>query len=247
MVVHAAALTHPGLLRERNEDAVAFDGQLLLGEMKAPRVASLKAERSVLMVADGMGGHLGGDVASRTALEALLTKSVGCRDVAGWTQALQHANDALYDLMARRPSVWGLGTTVVGAVLSPDALIHFNIGDSRAYVYSGDELVRLSEDDVPIGTTGPQPGRSNHRITQCLGGQRERTRVAPHIARISPLAFEETLLLCSDGLTDMVAEADIEKALDTAVDPAKCVMRLLQMALEGGGEDNVSVIVATAA
>jgi protein phosphatase len=246
MVVQAAAVTHPGLLRERNEDAVAFDGGLILGEMNVPRVANLPAQGSVLMVADGMGGHVGGDLASRTALNTLLARSDECRDVICWTEALQQANAALYDLMAENPGVRGLGTTVVGAVLSPQALLHFNIGDSRAYHYRGDELIRLSEDDVPVGATGPRPGRSNHGITQCLGGSFARTRLDPHMGRTRPLRGGETLLLCSDGLTDMVAEADIARALRTNVEPAKCVVRLLELALDGGGEDNISIIVATA-
>ena len=245
--VHAAAVTHPGFVRVRNEDAVAFDGRLLVGEMKAPLAATLTPQRSVLMVADGMGGHVGGDLASRTALKALLATSVDCRDVVCWAEAVQQANDALYDLMEEQPSLRALGTTVVGAILSPEALVHFNVGDSRAYHYNGDELVRLSEDDVPLGTIGSRPGRLNHQITQCLGGQRARTRVAPHIGRIPSLRGGETLLLCSDGLTDMVAEAEIEKALQAAAEPAKCVTDLLEIALAGGGDDNISIIVATAA
>jgi protein phosphatase len=231
----------------RNEDAVAFAGRLLVGEMNVPLAATLTGQRCVLMVADGMGGHVGGDVASRTALEALLATSVDCRDVVCWTKALQQANDALYDLMAARPSLQGLGTTVVGAILSPEELLHFNVGDSRAYHYDGNELVRLSEDDVPLGTPGPGPGRLSGVITQCLGGQSRRTRIRPHIELKPPLRRGETLFLCSDGLTDMVGEADIVKALQAAVEPTKCVVDLLEMALAGGGDDNISIIVATAA
>jgi serine/threonine protein phosphatase PrpC len=231
----------------KNEDAVAFDGHLLVGELNVPQVARLAPQCSVVMVADGLGGHAGGDVASRTALKNLLATSAGCRDVVGWTGAIQKANDALYDLMEDRPSIRGLGTTVVGAMLAPDVLLHFNVGDSRAYRYGDAQLTRLSEDDVPLGTTGPQPGRSNHMITQCLGGQRRRIRVDPHIGQAHPLQPGEALLLCSDGLTDMVAEAAIETALQRVADPAKCVMRLLQLALDAGGGDNVSIIVARAA
>jgi protein phosphatase len=199
------------------------------------------------MVADGLGGHVGGGIASQWALEALLATGVDCRDVVCWTEALQQANDTLYDLMADRPTLQGLGTTVVGAILSRKELLHFNVGDSRAYHYNGDKLVRLSEDDVPLGTSGPRPGRLSGMITQCLGGQSRRTRIEPHVELKPPLRRGDTLLLCSDGLTDMVGEADIAKALQAAVEPAKCVMDLLEMALESGGDDNISIIVATAA
>jgi protein phosphatase len=198
------------------------------------------------MVADGMGGHVGGDVASRTALRILLDASVDCQDLICWARGLQRANGALYDLMAERPNLRGLGTTVVGAILSPQELVHFNVGDSRAYHYNGRKLVRLSHDDVPLGTAGPGPGRLSGMLTQCLGGHSRRTRIWCHIERKPPLRAGETLLLCSDGLTDMVAEADIERAVQAAAEPAKCVMKLLEMALEGGGDDNISIIVATA-
>ena len=169
-----------------------------------------------------------------------------CRDVACWTEALLHVNDGLYDLMVRDPHLRGFGTTVVGAALSPDGLLHFNVGDSRAYHFSADQLIRLSEDDVPAGTTGPRPGRSNHGVTQCLGGTFGPGLLDPHVSTKPPLRRHETLLLCSDGLTDMVAETDIEQALRIAVEPETCVMRLLQLALDGGGEDNISIIVAVA-
>ena len=244
--IEVAAITNPGRLRERNEDALSIHGNVLTGTMREPFASATSAKLLVLLVADGMGGHPRGDVASRTALKTLIDRGSKCITSSGCAEALQAANHRLYDLMEEEPGAVGLGTTVVGAVVSPNGLISFNVGDSRIYRHSQNSLVRLSEDDVPLGTRDFQGPRATHQITQSLGGRLARTAIVPHVKEGPPLAEGESLLLCSDGLTDMLAERDISKVMTNVAEPAVCAARLMESALDAGGHDNVSIIVARA-
>ncbi len=244
-VIRAAALTHRGAVRERNEDAVALGGILLTGDMSAPVVAEIDDETRVLIVADGMGGHVRGDLASRTVLEALRDRA-SAQNVPSWCEALLFANGRLYDLMRERPGLLGLGATAVGVAFSRDTLIYFNVGDSRAYRHSRGLLEQVSHDDVPNAPRGLRSRMDPRQITQSLGGRRARTWITPHVTSALPLLPGETILLCSDGLTDMVTDETIRKVLDEAAGPALTARRLLDAALKEGGDDNISVVVATA-
>jgi protein phosphatase len=239
-----AALTHRGAVRDHNEDTVAVDGQIIGGDAGKPLVCELAGDTlHLLLVADGMGGHACGELASRAAIETLRSNPSFFDDEAACSDALLAANDHIYDLMRQRPDALGMGTTIVGAALSASSVMHFNVGDSRAYRHSSGKLVRLSHDDVPPGAT-ERAGRTSHLITQSLGGQASRTRIVPHVATVHPLKQDETLLLCSDGLTDMIGEEDILRVLGAVSDVNACVLELLELSLDSGGLDNISAIVA---
>ena len=182
----------------------------------------------------------------RTALKILIEHQSDCATPSGCAEALQVANHRLYDLMEEEPATAGLGTTVVGAVVGPNGLISFNVGDSRIYRHGENSFVRLSEDDVPFGTIDFRGPRVSHQITQSLGGRLARTAISPHVSEGPPLAEGESLLLCSDGLTDMLPEIDIGKVMTNVTEPAACVARLMECALDAGGHDNVSIIVVRA-
>jgi hypothetical protein len=118
-----------------------------------------------------------------------------------------------------------------------------NVGYSRLYRHSSAGLVRLSQDDVPIGTSGPGLRRSSHLVTQSLGGRTANTPIRPHLGSTGPLTVGETLLLCSDGLTDMVGEDDVASAIDPAKDIEESAANLLDLALSNGGRDNIAIVV----
>jgi serine/threonine protein phosphatase PrpC len=125
----------------------------------------------------------------------------------------------------------GMGSTVAGLLLSADRLLHFNVGDSRVYVQQAGELSQLSVDDCPaVGEFG-----RSHILTQALGGH---SSPRPHLGEIQPAAGQK-YLLCSDGLSDMVGDREIAGCLSNITDP---VDHLLQSALDGGGRDNISLI-----
>lgn len=244
-IIRVAAQTHRGMVRDNNEDAIALGNVLLTGDIAAPIVAEIDDETRMLLVADGMGGHLAGELASRTALEFLRERSYP-QDIRGWREVLQAANNRLYDVMRERPKVRGMGTTIVGAAFYALELIYFNVGDSRAYRHSRGALQQLSYDDVPDASRA-SAARVSSQITQSLGGLAVRTLVMPHVTAAPPLRPGETILLCSDGLTDMVNDRTISRILDAPAEPAVTARRLVNAALVAGGHDNVSVVVAMAA
>lgn len=242
--IRVAALTHRGKVRSKNEDAMALGEKLFFGDMEQPFVAEPQDGPTVLIVADGMGGHVKGEIASRSVLE-ILRDGAYPDDILAWDRALSFANDRLYDLMRLRPEVIGLGSTIVGVSLSADRTTYFNVGDSRAYRHSLHTLEQVSRDDVPIPAIRNEARRTS-QITQALGGRSFRTKILPHVLAGPPMRIGETILLCSDGLTDMVSDEEICKILDDPAEPSLSVQRLADAALLAGGRDNISVIVARA-
>lgn len=230
-----AAATDVGLLREGNEDA-AFAGKRLLA------------------VADGMGGHAAGEVASAAviaALEQLDDLGVNAGDPREALQeAVQEANVVLRDMVDADHELHGMGTTVT-AVLADGAYAWLaHVGDSRAYLLRDGELRQLTHDHtfvqqlVDEGRITAQDAQSHPQrnyITRALDGREgmeldlERLDVRPG----------DRLLLCSDGLSGVVSNASIKEVLDDAT-PDEAVARLVDLALRAGGPDNVTCIVADA-
>ncbi len=137
--------------------------------------------------------------------------------------------------MAAVPSVIGMGTTAVGLLLAADRAIWFNIGDSRLYRQRGTRLEQLSTDDVP-------PGPRSGIITQTLGGARSFMPIAPHLGG-EHLHIPSRWLLCSDGLTDMVDESELEQAI--ALSDEEALGAMFTQAMAAGGADNVSIILVS--
>lgn len=241
--LEVAALTNVGLVRKINEDAVLIGADLISEGEFGPERFTLPSRMGLLIVADGMGGHRNGALASRTALSAILQMSPSGTELWRWENAMHFANDAIYDAMDRTPSSRGMGTTIAGVAVGEDEIVYFNVGDSRVYRHSRGELIRLSRDDVPLGT-GPRTSRLSHQITQSLGGRTAKTTIRPHVGTTSTLDADDALLICSDGLTDMVPEQLVSSTIAEEQDLERCVRRLLRLALDAGGRDNISIIVA---
>jgi PPM family protein phosphatase len=244
-VVQVSAATHPGCVRSGNEDALLVDSWIGVGEQASCHSEhDLSRKELVLAVADGLGGHQAGEVASRFVIEQMAGLPPGSlREPDAAAAALNAINARLTDHMLAEPSLLGMGSTLVGAVLGQGHGAFFNVGDSRAYVFDGQSLTQLSVDDTPLapaGGGGSFPRRS-HLVTQVFGGSLSRDQLGPHFRRHDLLPGSK-LLLCSDGLTDMLevgAIADLIRRPDVEADS------LLRAALDVGGEDNISVILVT--
>jgi protein phosphatase len=143
--------------------------------------------------------------------------------------ALGAVNDGLFSAMRERPDLAGMGTTIVGVVFRSGSALVFNIGDSRAYIQISGRLARLTNDHVIDG----------HMLTQCIGG------FAPRVLKPYATSFKITepcrLLLCSDGLTDMLEDSDIQQILERQGSAA--AEALINAALDAGGLDNITVVV----
>jgi PPM family protein phosphatase len=225
--------TDIGLRRKRNED--------FLGIEKTP-VGLL------LVVCDGMGGHVGGERASRLAVEtfiALVRGGSGDPDTL-LRSALKEANQVVYEESRRTPDLKGMGTTLVAALVSGDRATVLNLGDSRAYHLRGGRLVRISNDHSLVGELVAQ-GRITEQqarvhpqrniITQALGLD---PGVTPDIYHVD-LRDGDALLLCSDGLYGMVEDREIERIVKSGGTPERSCDGLIGAALDGGGDDNISV------
>ncbi len=227
LVVGAA--TDVGRVRGHNEDAYLVDDQL-----------------GLVAVADGMGGHQAGEVASATALEALraaVTSGEGIRD------AVTSANDAVYDKSTTDERLRGMGTTLTAATLATGGtLLLGHVGDSRAYLLHDAQLERLTTDHslveelIQAGEITPEEAEADPRrsmITRALG-------IEPDVdVDLVPtqLSNGDRLLFCSDGLTGMVSEDEIRTILTEEHDSNAAARRLIAAANAAGGIDNITVLV----
>lgn len=227
-----SAATHQGMVRDNNEDSMFPDSS---GE---------SIDTAVLIVADGMGGHVAGEVASRIAVNTAASISLEPED------RVAAANRAIREEVAREPSLEGMGTTLTLVHLEEGGRANLaHIGDSRAYLLRSGDLRQLSEDHtvaaeyVASGKITAEEARSHpqrHMLTRCLGLTRF---VNVDIVELE-LQVGDRLLLCSDGLTDMVFDDDLATALGDGAPVDDVTWRLIEMANEAGGVDNITVIVA---
>jgi protein phosphatase len=225
------------------------------GPVRALNEDSLVARGSVFVVADGMGGHAAGEVASRLTADEFerLTGTVRPADVLG---ALARANAAILLFAAGDPARAGMGTTVVGLVLVEDdgqeRWMAFNVGDSRLYRFRDGRLEQLSVDHTEVqelvaaGLISAESSRDHprhHVLTRALG-----TDPPPAVDTwIFAPEPDERFLLCSDGLVGELTDADIARVLADTPAPDAAAQRLVSAAIEAGGRDNVTVIVVETA
>jgi serine/threonine protein phosphatase PrpC len=240
--LRAAAFTHQGAVRLGNEDTIAVGGWITSEPMAAPVVLEHEVAAGLIcLVADGMGGHAAGEIASRAVAEHLSRRAAEAIDEAALATLLRDADAELFALMREQPAWRGMGTTVAGISVAPKRVMAFNVGDSRVYRIEGGALVQLSTDDTP----GPKlaDGRTaaltSNLVTQSLGGAWQRTRIDPHVLS-EPLEDGARYLICSDGLTDLLDRKTMEGLL--ADDDAASAQALFEAAMARGGDDNVSLI-----
>lgn len=220
------ARSHRGHVRSANEDAFAVSPT---NEAMDQWSGFLPAREGWALLADGMGGHAGGDVASRLAVDSIRVTSNLLFDEDGVEAAVAAIHASMFSAMRQSPDLWGMGTTIAGVALSPNHALCFNVGDSRIYHF-GSTLSLVSEDHVIDG----------HILTQCIGGTSELDVPEPALIRIV-WKKGQRLLLCSDGLTDMVADEEIAAIMRREREsPA---VALINAALDAGGRDNVTVVV----
>jgi protein phosphatase len=216
-----------------------------------------------MVVADGMGGHAAGEVASRMAIATLIKLALEAPDwilrvddgygkeiVRRSRTRVQKVGALIVEQGQRDPALKGMGTTLTLARSLGRDLMITHVGDSRAYLLRGRQLHRLTRDHtyaqllVDIGELAPADAASSHHrhvLTNALGGATEEVEVDTDRA---VLEDEDRVLLCSDGLTDLVDDETILRLLRDAAGSKEACDRLVQEALDRGGRDNVTVIVA---
>lgn len=230
-----------GLVRTLNEDCVSVAGQILPKECLWS--ATFHGDPLLLLVADGMGGHARGEVASLLAIEFLNTLSERLADASGAIEALREANRHVFQAAQQSSDQAGMGATLVGARIAGSRLIWFNVGDSRAYRWRDGKLSQLSTDHVPARRLGGR--RASHAVTQSLGGTFRPQDVWPAVGT-GQWSRGDWLLLCSDGLTDTVPDEHLASILARYSSPEQAATALLDAALQEGASDNVSVLLVAA-
>lgn len=266
--VRSYGLTDRGRVRPSNED------QFLIGvlaktmhvqdsSLPQPKVQHSREQGYLFIVADGMGGHAGGQAASALAVDSIgsfaldtlkwffeLEGREADQLLAEFRTALRQADARIFAEMAQRPELEGMGTTLTMAYSLDDELFVAHVGDSRGYLFREGKLYRLTRDHTMVedmirqGYLQPEEAahhRLRHVITNVVGGNDLGVQVEVHKLHLEP---DDTLLLCSDGLTEMVADADMAAVLQGTPDPEIACQLLINLANEHGGRDNITVVVA---
>ena len=251
-------MTDPGGQTGASGVRLRWGGASHVGQVRQVNQDSLFVGTGLFVVADGMGGHAGGEIASRIAVETMESELEGGSDarpprrVLDLVTAVQAANDRVWTQSEDEPELAGMGTTVVAiGVVEEDREVRLaivNVGDSRAYRLSGGELDQISEDHSLVGELFRE-GRltadearahpQKNIVTRAVGIDRYVTvdefQVLPRTG--------DRYLLCSDGLTDEVTEAEIASVLRTVEEPEAAAEDLVRRANEAGGRDNITLIV----
>ncbi len=249
MEVLAAGLSDLGLHREGNEDSFSIESPV-----------------GLYLVADGMGGHLAGEVASQVAVE-MIKKSFhrwlgdnqpedqifGQPDQSlskpgnYLRSSIRLANRVVYEMAVEYEQYHGMGTTIVALYVAPDHIVAANVGDSRIYMIRRGRIERLSKDhtivaeQMEMGTLTEKEATASplkHILTRNLGSA---NHVDVEIFEIQPFQ-NARFILCTDGLTDLVSEKEILEVTRKGNHPEKICRRLVDMALQRGAPDNTTVV-----
>jgi serine/threonine protein phosphatase PrpC len=223
-----------------------------IGNVRATNEDLFLAEGKLIAVADGMGGHRGGQVASRLAVERLKEAFTADPSADGLIEAVRAANRAVWEQAEADPALHGMGTTIAAAAWVTESgkehLAVVNVGDSRIYLLRAGQLSRLSADhslvadlvrsgDISEADARTHPER--HILTQALGVAPD---IDPHVTDIG-LARGDRLLLCSDGLFNELGDDQITSTLTAVTDPHEAADQLVQRAKDHGGNDNITAVV----
>ncbi|WP_217585652.1 Stp1/IreP family PP2C-type Ser/Thr phosphatase [Lentibacillus saliphilus] len=234
-------LTDKGKVRHHNEDSGG--------------IYENQTGQSIAVVADGMGGHQAGDVASNMATSFLQKKWENIEhvqtpdEIETWLrQIVQEMNRSIYDQATRHKDYSGMGTTIVIAVCTYEFVTLAHIGDSRCYLMNANGFTQMTEDHslvnelVRSGQLSKEQAHDHPRknvVLKALGTEYDVN------ADVKTINWDkgDMLLLCSDGLTDKVSEPELQSFLNDAVDITTTGKQLIQLANDRGGEDNISLAI----
>ena len=242
MKLEVALLTDIGQVRHNNEDSL---GRYEPGDDKQ------RAEKgAIFVVADGMGGHRGGEIASRLAVETVIRAYYASKDpdpLRALSEAFAEANRVIMEKSRDEVELFGMGTTCTTMVVRDRQAFFAHVGDSRAYVLRNGDIVQLTEDHSLVGemvrsgiisNEDAQHHPKRNVITRSLGTQPNLSADLPS----SPYAISggDVFLLCSDGLTSLVNDHQVRDILSSN-EPKDACQALVDRANQNGGKDNISV------
>lgn len=270
MSVRSFGMTEQGPVRETNEDQfliAVLTKSLGIQQSSVPQTQAKYGDDTghIFLVADGIGGSPAGEEASTLAVKSIENFLVNTLKwffklkgpekenvLAEFQNALRQADASIFTEVEQHPELNGMGTTLTLAYSLGANLFVANAGDSRCYLFRGGELVQLTRDHtlvqdlirqglVPRAQIDRLDRRLGHMVTNVIGGHTPGVRVEVHKATLEP---GDVLLLATDGLTRIVPDEQIAATLQAEADPQIACKRLVGQAIEKGGRDNVTVIVA---
>ncbi len=267
--IEFGALSHQGKVRTNNEDHYIV---LKLNRTMQPLYTNVPENELAapfeetgygMVVADGMGGQAGGEFASRSAIQILLNLTARAPK---WILSMdekeaqdlmelsakyfRRVDSEITDKAKADPGLAGMGTTLTAAYSIGATAFIMNVGDSRAYLFRDAKLFQLTRDQTvaqalaDVGTISPEDVSSHpmrHVLTNAVGSRGG--KVSVDIQQIQ-LGNGDCLMLCSDGLTEMVDDQTIAEVMSRISAPADCCQELVNLALQNGGKDNVTVLIA---
>ena len=266
LAVRSFGLTDRGKERDGNEDQFLVATlvkalQVQNTSLPQPKLQHSSDRGHLFIVADGMGGHAGGEQASALAIDSVETFVLegfkwfahlkGQEEdevLADFQRALAQANARVLAEAAGRPGLHGMGTTLTLAYSVNEDLFVAHVGDSRCYLYRNGRVHRLTSDHTLVeemirrgDLSAEEAGQHflRHVITNALGADSPEVKVELHKLRITA---GDGILLCSDGLTNAVSDEDIACVLQADVDPERICRQLVARANDAGGPDNITVI-----
>ena len=245
----AADRSYKSTPRTRKGALTSFGSRTDIGCLRDHNEDSLVVTPPLFAVADGMGGHAAGEVASEIAVRVLSELAPDHPDGEALGRAIEEANRAVIQAAREGRGRQGMGTTMTAAMLEGERLVIAQVGDSRAYLLHQGKLQQLTRDHslmadmIEAGQLTPEEARTHPQrsvITRALGSD---AHLHPDIYEIN-VETGDRLLICSDGLSGMIFDDQIENTLRRVQDPQRCASQLVNEAIAAGGHDNVTVIVA---
>jgi len=245
LAIDFASLSDRGRVRLNNEDAH--------GQFVPETTAEVEERGVVFVVADGMGGHRGGEIASRIAVRTILafyTADSGTDRAKALTRAFHEANQTIIQEAVSDSTLFGMGTTCTALALHQGRAYFAHVGDSRCYLVRHGKILQVTNDHsivgemVRSGILSDEDARTHPKrnvITRSLGAQPDVMAETPESIA---LEVGDTFLLCSDGLTGYLSDIDLSVVLATHAPEEACKL-LVRMANEQGGRDNITVQVIT--
>ncbi|RJR49618.1 MAG: Stp1/IreP family PP2C-type Ser/Thr phosphatase [Desulfobacteraceae bacterium] len=242
--VSIGSLSHPGIVRSDNQDCCAY---YVPGD-------DLSSRGILLIVADGMGGHSGGAVASKLAVDILMMQYYKCetQDVSEALElSFRRANEEIAERARHEAELKGMATTLTAVVLKEDKLYYAHVGDSRGYLISDHKITQFTNDHsyvadlIRAGVIKEEEAETHPKrnvITRAVGAEVELKVDLPHKNfRLKP---DEYILLCSDGLYKVMKDEEIRLIFERLRGPDQLCDELVKLAIERGGPDNITVMVA---
>ncbi len=238
--------THKGKIRPNNEDGLLVMDELYLeANFDTYKQATIEGEKFIFVVADGMGGHSKGEVATKEVLETIREK----KDIFFLqpTEVLEESKKRLNQYIKNQPNAYGLGCALAGIIIQNENAKIFNVGDCRVYKFINNKLIRISKDhsvveellsDGLIEENQVKAHPKRHILTSAIMGDDSETISQIYLKEIEEIYPNDTFLICSDGLWDELEKEEIQFCLNSEKPAMNLIEKLNQKLLK----DNVSFI-----